>query len=273
MSEPYTTPPPPPASFDDAPPPPTSYAAPDAPQMSTPETLANIFFEPGRTFEALRARPRFLVAALLTAAMFLLFTVLVFQKINYGDMVRAAIESSPQTAQMTDEQKEQAIEMQSGPIFKTLAYAGPVIGIFLILAVGAGIYLLGAMAMGKGMTYKQALAVWAYSSFPPTILWTLANIIILFVNPPDISEAATATRGLVHANLSLLVNRTQQPVLATILGTFDLFKIYGLFLAAIGLQKVARLSAGAAWTVVIIITLIGALVAIVFAAVSGQPMA
>ncbi|MGI8995055.1 MAG: YIP1 family protein, partial [Pyrinomonadaceae bacterium] len=145
--------------------------------------------------------------------------------------------------------------------------------IFLVLAVGAGIYLLGTMAMGKAMTYQQALAVWAYSSFPPVVLMMLANIIILFVNPPDVSEAATATRGLVHANLSLLVNRTEQPVLATLLGTFDLFKIYGLFLAAIGLQKIARLSAGAAWTVVIVITLIGALVAVIFAAVMGQPMA
>ncbi|MBA3248039.1 MAG: YIP1 family protein [Pyrinomonadaceae bacterium] len=267
MSESYTPMTPPPSYA-----PPTT-SGPDAPEMSTPETLANIFFEPGRTFEALRARPRFVVATLLTAAMFLLFTVLVFQKINYNDMVRAAIESSPQTAQMTDEQKERAIEMQSGPIFKTLAYAGPVISIFLVLAVGAGIYLLGTMAMGKAMTYQQALAVWAYSSFPPVVLMMLANIIILFVNPPDVSEAATATRGLVHANLSLLVNRTEQPVLATLLGTFDLFKIYGLFLAAIGLQKIARLSAGAAWTVVIVITLIGALVAVIFAAVMGQPMA
>ena len=267
MSETYSPMTPPPSYA-----PPTT-SGPDAPEMSTPETLANIFFEPGRTFEALRARPRFLVATLLTATMFLLFTFLLFQKINYNDMVRAAIESSPQTAQLTDEQKEQAIAMQTKPVFKALAYVGPLVGIFLVLAVGAGIYLLGTMAMGKQMTYKQALAVWAYSSFPTTVLLMLANIILLFVNPPDISEAATATRGLVHANLSVLVNRTERPVLATLLGTFDLFKIYGLFLAAIGLRKVARLSAGAAWTVVIIISLIGVLVAIVFATVSGQPMA
>ena len=31
-------------------------------EMSTAETLTGIFFEPSRTFVALRARPRFLVA-------------------------------------------------------------------------------------------------------------------------------------------------------------------------------------------------------------------
>ena len=33
-------------------------SAPTGPEMSTPETLTGIFFEPSRTFEALRARPR-----------------------------------------------------------------------------------------------------------------------------------------------------------------------------------------------------------------------
>ncbi|MGH9943370.1 MAG: YIP1 family protein [Pyrinomonadaceae bacterium] len=241
--------------------------------MSTPETLANIFFEPGRTFEALRARPRFLIATLLMAVVATIFIVVFFTKINYADMVRASIEDSPRADQMTDEQKEQAIEMQSKPFVKAIWYASPLIGSFLVLAVGAGIYLLGVMAMGKQMSYGQALAVWAYSSFPPFLLVTLANIIMLYVSPPDVSEAATAARGLIHANLGVLVNRTEQPVLATALGQFDLFKIYGLFLAAIGLRKVARLSAGSAWTVVIVITLIGAAAALIFAAVSGQAMA
>src|SRR3954469_20046382 len=31
----------------------------DGPEMSTPQTLTGIFLEPTRTFEALRARPRF----------------------------------------------------------------------------------------------------------------------------------------------------------------------------------------------------------------------
>lgn len=245
----------------------------DAPVMSTPQTLANIFFEPGRTFEALRARPRFLVAAAIMAGMFVLFTVLLFQRVNYEEMVRSTIENNPRTAEMPADQKERMIEMQTKPVFKSLAYVMPVVGIAIFMAAGAGLYLLGAMLMGKGMSYKQALAVYAYSSMPPMALLMLANIIMLLVKPPDAAEAAQASRGMVHANPSILVNGVEQPVLATLLGSFDLFVFFGLFLAALGLRKVARLSAGAAWAIVLGLWLLGIIVKLAFATISGTPMA
>lgn len=241
--------------------------------MSTPETLSGIFFEPGRTFEALRARPRFLVAALVMAIFFLGFTVLFFQKINYEDMMRQAVESSPRAEQMTPEQKEQAISMQTKPVVKyAISYVLPALIFAIIIALGGLIYMLGAMAMGKRIGYKQGLAVWTYSSLPPLVLVMLANIIMLFVRPPDPSDAAAARGGLIHANLGILTDRTAHPVLTTLLGSLDLFAIYGLVLAAIGLRKVARMSSGAAWTIVIAIYLIALLFKLGGAALFGQAM-
>jgi len=69
--------------------------------MSTAETLGNIFFDPGATFESLRKKPRFLVVALITVAMFVGFTALLFQKVNFEEFMRQQIEKSPRTAQMT----------------------------------------------------------------------------------------------------------------------------------------------------------------------------
>ena len=245
----------------------------DAPTMSTPETLSGIFFEPGRTFEALRARPRFLVATLITALAIIAFTATFFTKISYEEMIRSAIENSPRTQQMSPEERERAIAMQSKPVFKALGYVSPLVVVFIILAVGAGIYLLGVMAMGKSMSYRQALAVWAYSSLPPTLILMLANIVVVLIRPPDASEAAVAARGMVHANPSILIDRAANPVLATALGALDLFAIYGLVLAAIGLRKVARLSSGTAWTIVIVVYLIGMVLKIGVAALTGGPMA
>jgi len=68
MSDPnqvFQAPPPPP--FAPTPPPPTV-------EMSTPQTLTSIFFEPGRTFEALRSRPRFLIAGLILLVLTCLVT-------------------------------------------------------------------------------------------------------------------------------------------------------------------------------------------------------
>ena len=70
------------------PPPPPPGAAPttqlEGPEMSTPSTLTGIFFEPGRTFEALRRRPRFLVVGLILLVLTIGVTGLVYQRISQG---------------------------------------------------------------------------------------------------------------------------------------------------------------------------------------------
>ena len=50
-----------------APPPPPPEPPREEAQMSELATLGNIFFEPGRTFEDLRRKPRFLIATVIIA--------------------------------------------------------------------------------------------------------------------------------------------------------------------------------------------------------------
>ena len=265
--------PPPPADNVAPPPPPPAPRRDDGPQMSTPETLSGIFFEPGRTFEALRARPRFLVAAIIMVVILLAWNAAFFSKVDYAEMVRSTIENSPQAEQLTPEQREQQIAIQSSPIVKWIAIASPVLAIPVFLAIGGALYLLGSLAMGKGVSYKQAISVWTYSSLPPMLLVMLANIVMVLVRPPAIEDAAVASRGMVRVNPGVAIDKMAHPVLATALGSVDLFAIYGLVLAAIGLRKVARMSSGAAWTVALGLYLLGLLFKLGIAAVTGQPMA
>jgi hypothetical protein len=223
-------------------------------EMSTPQTLTGIFFEPGRTFEALRARPRFLVAAVVCVLAFMAFYLTYLQRVGYENQVNAEVEIQAQKSDMAPEQKEQARGIQMKPFVKVIRYVSPPIGFVFVFAFGALIYFLGAMMMGKRMSYKQALSVETYSSLPPLLLAMLINIIILFIKPPtEDAELARGLGGLVHANLGMISDPTASPVLTTALASIDLFGIYGLFLAALGLRKVARMSSGAAWTVVLAI--------------------
>lgn len=242
-------------------------------EMSTPQTLTGIFFEPGRTFEALRARPRFLAATVIVALFFLASSVAFFSKVDYDQMIRQAMENSPRAEQMSPEQKEAAISMQTKPVFKYgFGYGIPFIAVFVVTALGAAIYLLGALAMGKKMSYWQTLAVWSYSSLPPALLLTVANIIMLFVRPPDPSDAVAARGGMIHANLGILVSRTDHPVLTSALGAIDLFVIYGLVLAATGMHKTGKLSTGSAWTIVLAVWIARVVIGVGFAALFGQAM-
>jgi hypothetical protein len=256
-----------------APPPPPfpQKEQPTGPVLSTAETLTGIFFEPARVFESFRVKARFLIAGLICVLAFTAFNVIYIQKVGYENLVSAEMEMNPRAADMSPEDKERAINIQTNPIVKGIRYGAPLINFVFIFALGAVFYMLGAMMMTKPMTYSQALSVWTYSSYPPLVLAMLLNIILVFLNPPtDDANIVRGQAGLVHANLSILVDPTAHPVLATALASLDVFALFGLFLAALGMQKVARMSSSSAWTIVIAFWLIGLVLKLALALAFGR---
>lgn len=243
-----------------APPPPFPPApapAPAEPTMTTGETLSGIFFEPGRVFESFRARPRFLIAMLICVIFFMAFTLIFFQRVGYERVVREEVENGPRADQTPPEQKEAAIRVQTGPIVKTIRLVLTPVFIVIVFVAGAALYLLGSILMGKQISYKQALAVYAYSALPPTVLAMIVNIILVFLkSPDDIDIVSAARRGLVKANLSFLTDPKAAPILYTLLSSVDVFQIYGLFLAALGLRNVSKMSSGNTWAIVLTIWLV-----------------
>ena len=229
-------------------PPPARPATNGEAAMSTSETLANIFFEPGRTFAALRERPRFLVAGLIIIALMMLTVILLFQRIDFVEVIRQQMERQ---GSMSPQQIEQALNFYRGPIGRAAMYALPLLVGIVIIAGGAALYMLGAMLMGGKLSYKQALSVWVYSSFPPSVLATLIGVVVLFLKAPEDVDPTQSDGGLVIANLGALLSADSSPVMRALLGSIDLLAFYGLFLAAVGLQRVGRLPSGAAWSVVI----------------------
>ena len=255
------------------PPPPPLPVAPAAPAdtMSTPQTLTGIFFEPGRVFESLRHRPRFLVAALVIVIAFFAYYISYIQKVGYENLITAELNSGTRGQQMSAEDRERSIHVQMNPAIKALRYGGPIITLALFFSIGGALYLLGVMLVGKSLTYKQALSVWTYSSLPPTLLIMLLNIILLFIRTPDDDLGIVRGQGgLVHANPGLFIDGHAAPMLASAAAGFDLFAFYGLFLAALGLRKVGRLSSGSAWGIALGLWLLGMILKITFAAILGR---
>jgi len=246
----------------------------DGPTMSMPATIAGIFLEPTNVFESLRERPRVLAAIIICIAAFMLFNITYFQHLGFETVIRAQTESNPRAASAPPEQKEQAIEIQLTPAVKAIRLLSPILLFTILFTAGAALYLLGAIVLGGNLNYKQALAVWAYSSLPPAVLVMLVNFVLLFVAPPDgdLEIARGSRRGLVHANLGMFIDSGASPVLGTLFGAFDIFSFYGLFLGALGLRKVGRMSTGAAWATVISLWVIGLLLRTLYAAFTQTPM-
>jgi len=259
MSDPAFQPPPPPPPFNPQPDPPKV--------MSTAQTLTSIFFEPGETFQALRVRPRFLIAGIIMMVLFMAYYSTFVWRVGSEAIARAQIQASNPDA--TQEQIDQGLAVQNNPIVKVVTYVLIPVFFCLMFAAGAGLYLLGTTLMGKSVSYKQALSVWVYSSFPPMVVYVLVNIVLLFVKSADDIDPTAINNGIARANPSILVDPKTQPLLATVLGSFDLIQFYGLFLGAVGLKIMGKLSSGSAWAIVLGIWFFGVLLRVVMSLVVG----
>lgn len=258
----------------EAPPPPMNIEPEIEPaQMSEAATLGNIFIEPGNTFEDLRRQPRFIIATLiicvLTAGFFFAFQQKMGEE-RYRRFIEEQFDKNPQAQSLSPEQRAQSIKMQT-TISKYVSYALPLF-VLIGIAVGGFVYWLATKIVGGSMSYKQAISLWVYSSFPVAVVSVLANTVVLLLKSADEIDIASSQRGLVHANPSFFIDGKSMPVLATLLGTFDLFIIWGWILAAIGLQKIAKLSAGTSWAIVLILTLLSLTWRVVQAYLTGNPM-
>jgi hypothetical protein len=245
------------------PPPPDLQSAPveTGPEMSTPATLSGIFFEPGRTFDALRKRPRFLIVGIILILLTTLVVGALFTRVDMGAYIREKMDQSSQSQNQTEEQKELGVK-----IGKIAGAVIPPLSVPIVFAAGAALYLLGVMAFGGTISYKRSLAVWAYSSLPPSVIGTIVALLVLFLKAADTVDP----EHLLVTNPGAFTNAHDAPVLTALLSQFDLIRFYGMFLAAIGLRKVAKISSGSAWGIVLGYWLIGLVLSVAWHAIRGQ---
>jgi hypothetical protein len=233
---------------------------PTAPQVSTASTLTDIFFEPSKAFDDLRERPRFLVAGLIVFLLTCLVTLVLYLRVDMGQVMRQRMERSPNAAQQTEEQKEMGAR-----VAKIMGAVGFPIAVIVMTAAGAALYLLGGLVFGGTLSYKKALAVWTYSWVPPAVLGTIIGIAVLLLKNP---EEVDPERMMV-TNPGAFMGEGSNAVLAAFLSNFDILRFYGMFLAALGLRKVGKLSSGASWAIVIGLWLFGLLLQVGSAAIFG----
>lgn len=230
-------------------------------EVSTGSTLIDIFFEPSKAFEALRVRPRFLVAGLIVFALTCLVTLVMYLRVDMGQVMRQRMERSPNAAQQTEEQKEMGAQ-----IAKTMGAIAVPLSVIIITAGGAAIYLLGGVIFGGTLNYKKALAVWTYSWVPPAVLGAIIGIAVLFLKNPDEVDP----EKMMVTNPGAFMGEESNAILAAVLSQFDILRFYGMFLAALGLRKVGKLSSGASWAIVLGLWLLGLILNVGRTAIFGR---
>jgi hypothetical protein len=255
-----------------APPPPEKIAPTEQPEMSELATIGNMFFEPGRVFEDLRRKPRFIIATVIISLLATAYAFGLYYKVGDAGMRQFAMEQldkNASTSGMDSAAKANTVDLQL-KLGKVFRYLMPIF-FAIVMVIGGLMYWAAAKAFGGTGGFLHAWSVFVYSAIPPTIVGQIANFIVLGFKSVDEIDIAASQQKIIHASPAVLLDGKTMPVLATVVGTLDLFMIWGWVLAAIGLRITNRLSSSSAWAVVIIFALLSTLSRVVIALISGNP--
>ena len=175
------------------------------------------------------------------------FSITFGQHVGWESVVRQQLENSSRGAQMTPDQREQAIATGAkiAPFFGYLTAVFIPLGYLLIAAV-----LLGITAMmSAGLKFKQVYAIVCHAGLPSIIFSVLGIIVMFLKNPADFN-----IQNPLAFNVGAFLDPNGSKKLYTLATSLDLFSFWMIFLIATGLKAAAgkRLSFTSALIAVIV---------------------
>ena len=242
-------------------------------RMSTPSTLANIFFAPSEVFSNLRRHPRWLVAAIIMAVLSSAYLNVFIHRLTPERVANYAIDKTLEMPMLNDKAREQiekgratAIEQNKNPLLRTGQAVNGFVGEVFLYAFLGLVFFLFALAMGGKINYWQALAVGVYAFFPVTVIRQVLNFILLFIKDPADIHPILGQRSLVQDNLNFLVTPADHPVIFVLLGWISILWLYWIILNAMGLKNAGeRVTSTAAWAATITMWVVGLVISLGFA--------
>ncbi|MBP3039828.1 YIP1 family protein [Bacillaceae bacterium Marseille-Q3522] len=194
-------------------------------QLNKKPSLLGIFSNPGVQFERIREKPVIWLPLLIITILSGISGIISASKIDAASVI-------------TEEVPAELVDFTVG-FAKAIAiiagFLAPVIGIL----IASLIYIIITKIAKSDASYKQLFSMTSHIYIIGTV-GSLINIIIQYFLYDSLSAVyITSLGGLINSS---------SPVLASI----EIFSIWQLILTAIGLNKVAKLSKGVSWAVVII---------------------
>jgi hypothetical protein len=219
------------------------------PSLSEPERLINTFFAPSKTFTDLRRNASWWVPFLIIAVVSMLFVYVVDSKVGFRKVAENQIQAQPKQADRIDrlpaDQREKTMQQQV-TFTKIFSYTFSVT-MLIWYAIVAGV-LLATLKFGAGadVKFKTLFALCIYASIPGLLKSLLAILPLL----AGVSSDSFTFQNPVATNPGYFIDRAAHPVLGSLLTSFDIFTIWTLALAAIGITCITKVKRGTAFAVV-----------------------
>jgi Yip1 domain len=207
----------------------TSVGAPEQSRVNPFGRIVGVLTSPRQTFASIAERPSWVAPLLLMVVLSTCVGTLLNTKMNWGEYIRHKAEENPRFAQMSEEQKDQALAGQV-KFWSNFSYGVGVVAVPISTLIFALIYF-GAFNLfrGAGVRYGQAFAITTHAFLPTAISSILALIILPLKTYGDVDPENVVATSL----KAYLPESAPKPLLA-LGGSLELFFIWCLALVAIG---------------------------------------
>jgi len=245
--------------------PPPSPPPPD--QQNVFSRIAGVLFAPAETFAAIARRPGIIGPLLVILVVSLATTAVIIPRMDFESILAQQSEQMrKQNPNMSEEQMAQ-IEKFTRASGKVFGWISPLMMVAWY-AIVAGALLLAFRLMGGEGTYKQAFSATLYAWMPLILFGIIMTIVVLARGTFDPVTAQT----LVKSNPAFLVDWKEQPVLYSLLASFDIFTIWTIVLLVFGFSALSKASRAKSAAIVITLWLAMILVKVGFAAMGAARM-
>jgi hypothetical protein len=222
------------------------------PGMNFGERLGGILMEPRAAFEDIDRRGGWLGIFLVLCACALGSMYVLTTRMDHETYMRKALEMSPFTKSLSEQQIQEVVSRPQSAFQRYSGFVLAPVGILVAYLVMAAALLVIFLIMGASINFKKSLAVTMWGAAPPGIIMTVLGIVLMYVKEPETLSIDPSKN--VTSNLGLLVSDKAHPVLASLLGSVDVFSAWSIALLAIGFATISqrKLTTGQAATGVII---------------------
>jgi hypothetical protein len=236
-------------------------ASPGDPQpagMSEVSRLAGVFFEPKKAFTDIAAHPRWIVPLLLLIVASFTVAMIFAQKGVFRIAVEQQMARSPQSQQLSPEQREQ--QTQIGMKFATIiGYCTPVVVVVMYLVIALVLWGVTSGILSAPVRFGQVFAIVSYAELPSLLKAILTVVVVQIKNVADFN----VQNPLMFNPGAFMDPQATPKFLYAMASWFDLFTFWIILLMATGLKAAAgkKLSFGGAlfavllpWAVIVLIS-------------------
>ena len=217
--------------------------------LSQVQRVVNVFIAPSKTFTDLRRSASWWMPFLISVIFSTIFVYVGDQKVGFRKIAENTLQTQPKQAEQLEKLPPDQREAQMRGRTVGTKWISYFFFLFVLLfhAVVAGV-LFATLKFGLSLDvkYKTLFAMAMFASLPGVLKAVLASLSLA----AGASADSFTFQNPIATNPGYFVDPSAHPALYSLLTSFDVFTLWTLVLASIGLTCITKIKSGTAYAVV-----------------------